>query len=235
MSNKQDFLLKHTLSQIRNRWGVDALRKHMAVSGLAFPRLGTGLTALDEITGGGIPIGRITELVGTPTSGMTTLVMKLIAHAQREKGESVFIDLAQALSPDYAAMVGIDLGRMLVVRPQNPRDVLNIAFDIIASRSATLIALATPFPISTVAFPAAGLRRLALKLSKTSCVFIVASESSPSLVSPVASLRLKVSRRKWLESIKGNGWRAQVEVIKNNSGPVGGKASFDIWLDRGLS
>jgi len=37
---------------------------------------------LDEVLGGGLPRGSVCELLGPATSGKTTLVFKLLAHAR---------------------------------------------------------------------------------------------------------------------------------------------------------
>jgi circadian clock protein KaiC len=43
----------------------------------------TGITGLDEITGGGLPFGRTTLLVGGPGSGKTILALQFLAHGAR--------------------------------------------------------------------------------------------------------------------------------------------------------
>jgi circadian clock protein KaiC len=47
----------------------------------------TGITGLDEITGGGLPRGRTTLLVGGPGSGKTVLALQFVVHGARECGE----------------------------------------------------------------------------------------------------------------------------------------------------
>jgi len=47
----------------------------------------TGITGFDEITGGGLPHGRTTLLVGGPGSGKTILALQFLMHGARECGE----------------------------------------------------------------------------------------------------------------------------------------------------
>jgi RecA/RadA recombinase len=47
------------------------------------PRIPTGIFWLDVDTGGGIPIGRMTEVVGLKSSGKSSLMAKTVASAQR--------------------------------------------------------------------------------------------------------------------------------------------------------
>jgi circadian clock protein KaiC len=47
----------------------------------------TGIAGFDEITGGGLPRGRTTLLVGGPGSGKTVLALQFLAHGARHCGE----------------------------------------------------------------------------------------------------------------------------------------------------
>jgi len=48
----------------------------------------TGIHGFDEITGGGLPRGRTTLLVGGPGSGKTILALQFLVHGARDCGES---------------------------------------------------------------------------------------------------------------------------------------------------
>ena len=52
----------------------------------------TGIAGFDEITGGGLPRGRTTLLVGGPGSGKTILALQFLVHGARNCGEpGVFV------------------------------------------------------------------------------------------------------------------------------------------------
>ncbi len=52
----------------------------------------TGIAGFDEITGGGLPRGRTTLLVGGPGSGKTVLALQFLAHGAREcKEPGIFV------------------------------------------------------------------------------------------------------------------------------------------------
>src|ERR1700761_4655793 len=53
----------------------------------AFPKAATGIEGLDEITGGGLPKGRTTLVVGSPGCGKTLLTMSFLAHGATSCGE----------------------------------------------------------------------------------------------------------------------------------------------------
>jgi hypothetical protein len=77
----------------------------------------TGMAALDALLGGGLRRGHVSELVGSLTSGRTTLALEMIAAATR-RGELVALvdalDRLDVLSAASAA--GLDLERLLWIR-----------------------------------------------------------------------------------------------------------------------
>lgn len=57
----------------------------------------TGITGFDEITGGGLPCGRTTLLVGGPGSGKTILALQfLVQGAQACKEPGIFVAFEEA-------------------------------------------------------------------------------------------------------------------------------------------
>ncbi len=83
---------------------------------------------------GGIPRGRITEILGPLTSGKTTMALKIIAHAQGLKDKAAYIDLSQTFDPDYAFRCGVDLRKLLIVQPNSGREALAIANSLVSSK-----------------------------------------------------------------------------------------------------
>ena len=80
-------------------------------------RLPTGVRPLDAALNGGVPRGRISELIGPLSSGKTSLVLTLLATTIRCGEVVACIDLAHALHPASLALAGTDLQRLLWVRP----------------------------------------------------------------------------------------------------------------------
>ena len=63
----------------------------------------TGALAIDLALGvGGVPRGRVIEIFGPESSGKTTLMLHVIANAQKAGGLAAFIDAEHALDPAYA-------------------------------------------------------------------------------------------------------------------------------------
>lgn len=74
--------------------------------------ISTGSIVLDNLAGGGFPVGRIIELFGPESSGKTSIALNAIADVQRKGGHALFIDAEQALDPNYASVLGVDTDKL---------------------------------------------------------------------------------------------------------------------------
>lgn len=90
-------------------------------------RLATGLPALDAALEGGLPRGRVTELVGTRSAGRTGLACRIAASATRAGETIAWVDPEDALDPAAAGAAGVALPRTLWVRPRDVPDALRAA------------------------------------------------------------------------------------------------------------
>jgi hypothetical protein len=78
-------------------------------------KLSTGIPAMDRLTSGGIARGTLTEICGPPSSGRTSLLFTLLAHATRQGECCAWIDADGTFDPHSAAEAGADLDRILWV------------------------------------------------------------------------------------------------------------------------
>ena len=87
-----------------------------SVSTKKYPPATTGFAELDDLLGGGIPRGQITELVGKASSGCTSVVLSLLAEATARQEIAAYIDASDCFDPPSAERVGVALDRLLWVR-----------------------------------------------------------------------------------------------------------------------
>jgi hypothetical protein len=78
--------------------------------------LPTGIPAIDALLHGGIPRGNMTEIAGEASSGRTTLLQSLLAHATHKGEYCGLIDANDAFDPASAVQAGMDLSRLLWIR-----------------------------------------------------------------------------------------------------------------------
>jgi protein ImuA len=84
-------------------------------------RLALGIGELDGQLGGGLPLGSVTEIVSEPDHGGFWLAMRALA---RIKGRVGLLNHDDSFHPPGAALLGVDLSRLLVVRANERKDSL---------------------------------------------------------------------------------------------------------------
>jgi len=77
--------------------------------------LSTGVDEIDALTGG-LPRGALSELSGPASSGRTSLMFSMLAHATTHEETCALVDTSDAFAPTAAAAAGIDFDRLLWVR-----------------------------------------------------------------------------------------------------------------------
>ena len=102
----------------------------------------TGALAMDLALGvGGIPRGRVVEIFGPESSGKTTLMLHVIANAQKAGGLAAFIDAEHALDPAYAKKLGVNLDDLLVSQPDSGEEALTICETLARSNALDVIVI----------------------------------------------------------------------------------------------
>ena len=102
----------------------------------------TGSLAVDLALGvGGVPRGRVVEIFGPESSGKTTLMLHVIANAQKAGGLAAFIDAEHALDPAYAKRLGVNLDDLLVSQPDSGEEALTICETLARSNALDVIVI----------------------------------------------------------------------------------------------
>ena len=80
--------------------------------------ISSGWAAVDALLpGGGFPRGALSELTGGQASGKMAVALATLARGMGERGLAAFVDGRGELYPPAARGLGVDLDRLLVVRP----------------------------------------------------------------------------------------------------------------------
>ncbi len=104
-------------------------------------RIETGIPALDAVLGGGLPRGCLSEIVGAASTGRTAFVGSLLAATTRRGEVTAVVDLPDALHPESLWAVGVDMGRLLWVRPPSPQTSFKCVDVILAAGGFGLVVL----------------------------------------------------------------------------------------------
>lgn len=76
----------------------------------------TGISEVDAVLTGGLPLGAITEMVGPECSGRTGLALSFLVQVTAAGKVCAWVDVSDCMQPESAAAMGVDLSRLLWVR-----------------------------------------------------------------------------------------------------------------------
>ena len=104
-------------------------------------RIATGVAALDALLGGGWPQGKVGELVGPASSGRSAAAAAAVAAATARGEVTAWLDSADAFDPASAAAAGVDLERVLWVRPRGVGEAVRAAELVLGTGGFTVVVL----------------------------------------------------------------------------------------------
>ena len=131
------------MDQIQKQYGQGAIMK-LGEKGAVkkTDAIPTGSIALDIALGiGGLPRGRIVEIYGPEASGKTSLVLHVLAEAQKKGGTAALVDAEHALDPAWAEKIGVNLDDLLVSQPDTGEQALEIVETLVRSGAIDVIAV----------------------------------------------------------------------------------------------
>jgi recombination protein RecA len=238
--------LDAVVTRLQLQYGPRAIRRAaapemqaaVACISTTFPALDAELAGAHARAGkGGLPRGRISEIVGPATSGKVTLAAKVVAAAHQEGEEiAAWLDLSRTCDPDYLYRCGVDLERLLIVRPADAGDALAIALHLVESGTLAALVFDGLADLLTVGSPEGGpaaedasrssgtLERLASVVTRTSTaiLFLTEPQALCQTLAHVAAVRLGITRERWLTRHGDvRGYEGHVKILKNKLGRSG--------------
>jgi hypothetical protein len=216
---------------------LDALRGHGLRRGVAplpgevvMPAVPTGHAALDGALGtAGWPRGALTVLDAAPGHGATSLALDSVAAAQAAGGLVAWIDASRTYDPACAARHRVNLEWLLVVRPTDGAEALELATWLARSRLLDLLVL----DLDGSSVPR--FERLAALLPRSDATALLIG---PSIVrqaaAKAAGVRLRLERRAWLAVGRDLvGVRTAASVTRHRWALAGGAAELDLHFGEG--
>jgi len=141
-TSSTDQNLKQVLADIEKQFGKGSIMKLGDNEHREIDVISSGSIALDVALGiGGYPKGRIIEIYGPESSGKTTFALHAIAEAQKCGGKAAFIDAENALDPQYAANLGVNIDELLLSQPDNGEQALEITEALVRSGAISIIVI----------------------------------------------------------------------------------------------
>ena len=139
-NDKKDALLADAIKQIEKQYGKGSSMKLGERAAVDVDAISSGSIKIDEALGiGGYPKGRIIEIYGPESSGKTTLALHAIAEVQKKGGRAAYIDAENAIDPNYAKNLGVNIDELILSQPDSGEQGLQIAEMLIKSGAIDII------------------------------------------------------------------------------------------------
>ena len=139
MEEKLPKSLSDVLEKINKTYGKGSIMTLGDQEPISKNLLSSGSLLIDKILGGGIGVGRITEIYGLESSGKTTLALQFAAQCQKNGGRVAYIDVENALDTNYAAHLGVNVENLIFSQPSSGEQALEIADMLVKSGEINLI------------------------------------------------------------------------------------------------
>ena len=142
MADERKAALDTALKKIEKSFGKGAIMRMGDAADTKIATVSSGSLAIDEALGvGGYPRGRIIEMYGPESSGKTTVALHAVAEVQQQGGTAAYIDAENALDPEYAKALGVNIDDLLLSQPDTGEQGLQIADALISSGAIDIVVI----------------------------------------------------------------------------------------------
>jgi hypothetical protein len=171
--------------------------------------LPTTIEPLDALLGGGLARGKMTEVAGR--GERYSIVIAALAAATQLGEAAALIDLGDAFDPQLGEAAGIDLRRMLWVRPQTMKQAV-LAAEMIGATGIQFVALDAGLPPLRKRAPDAAWVRLSRVAESHGCTMLVSAPYAITGTTSEAMVATFAARAKWVGSGRGPRVLAGIET-----------------------
>lgn len=131
--------LNRVIAAINKKAGETVIGRLGDMQNVATKRYVTGVKKLDEAMGGGFPEGRMVELYGLPSSGKSLIAQLVIANAQKDGGECVYVDAEGSFDPKFAKLLGVDTDKLALVQMGIGEDIIDTIVQVLRAQPAVIV------------------------------------------------------------------------------------------------
>ena len=140
MADQRKAALDVAIRKIEKNFGKGSIMRMGDAADMKIATISSGSLAIDKALGvGGYPRGRIVEIYGPESSGKAAVAVHGGAEVERQGGKAADIDAENALDPQYAEALGVDVDNLLLSQPDTGEEGLEIADALISSGAVDLV------------------------------------------------------------------------------------------------
>lgn len=142
--------IDNLIAEVNKKYKTDIIRKASDLKGIEFIPYTSPM--MNYLTRGGVPVGRIIELVGLPQSGKTTTALDIISNFQKKYTDKycVYLDAENTIDKEWGETLGVDWSKVILIQPESEygEELLDMLLDYIRSGKVGLVVLdSAPFII----------------------------------------------------------------------------------------
>ena len=124
-------VLNEAIKKINKKYNNSSVMKVGAMEYTDIKTFSTGCHSLDWVFAcGGLPVGRVIEIYGAPSSGKTSMALFILGQVQKQKGKVMFIDLEASFDKSFSEKLGVDADNLFLSQPETGEEAFSIIEDI---------------------------------------------------------------------------------------------------------
>ena len=136
------------VASVNKKYKTNIVRKASELKSVEF--IPYSSPKMNYLTRGGVPVGRMIELVGLPQSGKTTTTLDVVANFQKKYPDKycVYLDAENTIDKEWGETLGVDWSKVILIQPESEygEELLDMLLDYIRSGKIGLAVLdSAPF------------------------------------------------------------------------------------------
>lgn len=110
--------IDNLISEVNKKYKTEIIRKASDLKSIEF--IPYSSPQMNYLTRGGVPVGRMIELVGLPQSGKTTTALDIISNFQRKYPDryTVYLDAENTLDKEWGETLRVNWDSVILIQPE---------------------------------------------------------------------------------------------------------------------
>lgn len=127
------------MSEIIEKLIKEGIIKKGSDESFKYGRIPFGIPALDNLTNGGIPKKRITEIFGNFSVGKSYLASQIVANSQKQEGKAIWIDTELSWDAIWMKRCGVNTDSIDVIQPTTGEEAFEVAREYLRSGTDVIV------------------------------------------------------------------------------------------------
>lgn len=139
--------IDNLIAEVNKKYKTQIIRKASDLKSIEF--IPYSSPQMNYLTRGGVPVGRMIELVGLPQSGKTTTALDIISNYQKKYDKYVvYLDAENTMDKEWGSTLGVNWDTVILIQPESEygETLLDMILDYIKSGKVGMVVLdSAPF------------------------------------------------------------------------------------------